>query len=396
MKTPRHSTVVAYLALFVALSGSAYAATRIGSKQIVNNSIRSQDIRDRGIALKDISTSARRSLRGQTGAAGAQGAPGAPGGQGVQGPKGDQGPAGASAVPARTVLVGAGGTPAENGTALRSAIASLPAASATEPRAVVLGAGRYDLNGSGLSVPADVALNGAGEDATIIESSPANVLLTVLTLGERAQLRDLTVRTASGTLGSTAVNATAGDAILDSVRMLAGIGAVMRGGLLRDVDIQGVGLGVRALAPASNHRHLIMTGSRVATVSPGLTRAVHASTSMFITDSLLYATSTGATGTGVFLDGANGLVNVRASLVEVLGDTAYGAVVDSTDSSPLIEVDASEVSAIGTGGSTLRADVGRVRAGASKLGGTTTASTANGGLIRCIENYSTGYVAETC
>lgn len=37
---PTHTTVVAYLALFVALGGSSYAAVRIGSRQIINNSVR--------------------------------------------------------------------------------------------------------------------------------------------------------------------------------------------------------------------------------------------------------------------------------------------------------------------------------------------------------------------
>jgi len=43
---PSHATVVAYLALFVALGGTAYAAATIGSGQIVDNSIRSVDVRN--------------------------------------------------------------------------------------------------------------------------------------------------------------------------------------------------------------------------------------------------------------------------------------------------------------------------------------------------------------
>jgi len=38
--------VVAYLALFVALGGSAYAAATIGSAQVVDDSLRSVDLRD--------------------------------------------------------------------------------------------------------------------------------------------------------------------------------------------------------------------------------------------------------------------------------------------------------------------------------------------------------------
>jgi hypothetical protein len=52
---------VALLALFVALGGSSYAALRIGTKQIRNNSVRSVDIKNRTIRGKDIH---RRTVRG--------------------------------------------------------------------------------------------------------------------------------------------------------------------------------------------------------------------------------------------------------------------------------------------------------------------------------------------
>jgi hypothetical protein len=48
------SNVVALMALFVALGGTSYAATRIGSKQIKNNSVRSVDIKNRTIKSKDL------------------------------------------------------------------------------------------------------------------------------------------------------------------------------------------------------------------------------------------------------------------------------------------------------------------------------------------------------
>ena len=44
MKLPSHTTVVAYLALFVAIGGSAYAVSKIGSPQIKNHSIRGKDV----------------------------------------------------------------------------------------------------------------------------------------------------------------------------------------------------------------------------------------------------------------------------------------------------------------------------------------------------------------
>jgi hypothetical protein len=49
---------VAYLALFIALSGTSYAvaAGSIGSRQIRDNSVRSKDIRDGNVRAKDVGT----------------------------------------------------------------------------------------------------------------------------------------------------------------------------------------------------------------------------------------------------------------------------------------------------------------------------------------------------
>jgi hypothetical protein len=48
------SNVIALCALFVALGGTSYAVTKIGSKQIKNNSVRSVDIKNRTIKSKDL------------------------------------------------------------------------------------------------------------------------------------------------------------------------------------------------------------------------------------------------------------------------------------------------------------------------------------------------------
>lgn len=81
---------VAYVALFVALTGSAYAAARVGSAQVADNSLRGVDIRSRSITGSDI---ARRTLQashfrrgvlraGAQGPAGPKGEPGVPGARG--------------------------------------------------------------------------------------------------------------------------------------------------------------------------------------------------------------------------------------------------------------------------------------------------------------------------
>src|SRR5215212_5220241 len=51
---PSPVMVVAGLALFVALGGSSYAALKVGSGQIKNNSVRSRDLRNNDVRGRDI------------------------------------------------------------------------------------------------------------------------------------------------------------------------------------------------------------------------------------------------------------------------------------------------------------------------------------------------------
>lgn len=59
---PRHATVVAYLALFVALGGSSYAALRIDGGDIRDNSVRGRDLRNNDVRGKDIRNGTIRGL----------------------------------------------------------------------------------------------------------------------------------------------------------------------------------------------------------------------------------------------------------------------------------------------------------------------------------------------
>jgi hypothetical protein len=79
---PSASMIVACVALFVALGGVGYAAATINSAQIQNNAIKSVDIKNRGIAKKDLSKKAVKALTGQKGAPGTKGEAGAPGADG--------------------------------------------------------------------------------------------------------------------------------------------------------------------------------------------------------------------------------------------------------------------------------------------------------------------------
>ncbi len=96
--------VVAMIALFVALTGTAVATTSalITGKQIKNNSITGLDIKNKSVTAADI----KGQLRGARGAAGTPGPAGPAGPGGAQGPQGIQGPQGPGA---RWALVRADG-----------------------------------------------------------------------------------------------------------------------------------------------------------------------------------------------------------------------------------------------------------------------------------------------
>jgi hypothetical protein len=97
------ANLVAYLALFVALGGTSYAATQIGSKQVKDNSLLGKDIKDgtvTGVDVADGSLQAKDfkagELVGGQGARGETGPAGAKGEAGATGPAGPVGPAGAT------------------------------------------------------------------------------------------------------------------------------------------------------------------------------------------------------------------------------------------------------------------------------------------------------------
>jgi hypothetical protein len=96
--------VVAMLALFVALTGTAVATTSalITGKQIKNGSITGLDIKNKSVTGTDI----KGRLRGATGARGPQGAAGPQGPQGPHGAQGIQGPAGQALAFARVMSDG--------------------------------------------------------------------------------------------------------------------------------------------------------------------------------------------------------------------------------------------------------------------------------------------------
>jgi hypothetical protein len=98
----RHGTAVAYLALFAALGGSAYAAVTVTGKNIKDGTITGSDVKNQSLGTSKLSATAVSSLTGQRGPAGPQGDKGEPGPvgpTGATGPKGATGPAGAQGTP---------------------------------------------------------------------------------------------------------------------------------------------------------------------------------------------------------------------------------------------------------------------------------------------------------
>jgi hypothetical protein len=109
MKRPSPAAVLASIALFVALSGTATAAVIITSANIKNGTIQLADLSER----TRNALMGRRGLRGPRGEAGPAGRPGSPGAQGANGPTGPAGPPGVTMVGAvlapGTVMCAAGG-----------------------------------------------------------------------------------------------------------------------------------------------------------------------------------------------------------------------------------------------------------------------------------------------
>jgi hypothetical protein len=98
---PSPAMVVALVALFVALSGTSYAAltlprNSVGPEQIRNNAVTGPKVKAGSLAASDFKSSERLRLRGPRGSVGATGA---------AGPAGQPGPAGAVGPPGPAALV---------------------------------------------------------------------------------------------------------------------------------------------------------------------------------------------------------------------------------------------------------------------------------------------------
>jgi hypothetical protein len=103
LKRLTYANVMSTLALFAALGGGAYAATKlpqnsVGAAQLRKGAVNSAKIRDHSISARDLAPGVlpARATAGSDGPAGATGAVGPAGAQGPKGDKGDAGVAGAA------------------------------------------------------------------------------------------------------------------------------------------------------------------------------------------------------------------------------------------------------------------------------------------------------------
>jgi len=138
---------VAYVALFVALSSSSYAATTrllpknsVGTKQVIDHSLLRQDFKSGTL------------LRGPAGPKGASGAAGATGPAGPTGAAGPAGPAGAQGPPGPVNLIYA-----------ESAVTALPASSRVT-QVAVCPAGTVVTGGGSLTASTDTTVNVGSSD----------------------------------------------------------------------------------------------------------------------------------------------------------------------------------------------------------------------------------------
>jgi hypothetical protein len=101
IRKPSPATLIALLALFVALGGSSYAALQlptgsVGTKQLKNGAVTSKKVRNNSLVVRDFRASQRALLRGPRGLQGLQGLQGV---RGERGERGEQGLPGAQGPP---------------------------------------------------------------------------------------------------------------------------------------------------------------------------------------------------------------------------------------------------------------------------------------------------------
>jgi hypothetical protein len=164
MRAPRHSTVAAYLALFVALGGTSYAAIKLPA-----NSVGSREIKSRSVQTSDLATSARLSKTNRVFRAAVTDVVLDPGTQSVvnalagavKGEKGETGIGGEKGPVGAAGPTGADGIDGVSGYVIRDAYSSVLDAGETggavakceDGERVISGGGRFEADGLSGALP---------------------------------------------------------------------------------------------------------------------------------------------------------------------------------------------------------------------------------------------------
>jgi hypothetical protein len=177
--------VIAYLALFVALGGSSYAAVRLtpGSvssvalakgavthSKLASNSVTSTNVKNRGLTAADFKAGAvLQGLKGDVGPTGSKGLDGIAGLKGAAGPQGIQGPAGKDG----SASIAAKARLANSVTAPHGASTTVPLSSATWTQS----AGQLDLIAGSVTLAVPSSCTGSfGNDVVIsVDGTPATL-----------------------------------------------------------------------------------------------------------------------------------------------------------------------------------------------------------------------------
>ena len=142
MKNLNVSTVIAAIALFIVVGGTATAASGlINGKKIKPGTITAKQIRNKTITPGKLAPATVKALKGSRGPAGPQGLPGAPGLDGAAGPAG---PAGSQGATGPTGATGADGVVAPYSTELVNL--TLPSGEYTVPLTLNVEPGTYMLS----------------------------------------------------------------------------------------------------------------------------------------------------------------------------------------------------------------------------------------------------------
>jgi hypothetical protein len=168
-----YANVVASLALFLALGGVAFAATRLP-----RNSVGTGQLRPEAVTAGKIAKKTRKQLMGARGPQGPQGATGKTGAKGPKGAKGEKGATGATGARGPAGTDGTG--PAFEAFAGEKAVPGTIVAQTLAPGSYVLNADASFTNGTGATAEVACTLAGSGAlKTTVATGASATVSASV-------------------------------------------------------------------------------------------------------------------------------------------------------------------------------------------------------------------------